>query len=123
MARRFDLPGIAKSLAVGSFGAGGGGGAPDLEEIELDRSRVMMAAPSLLLRECPLGDAMLLAGEEEEDAEEAAVRGEDMPTLLNDGNALIDGMLDGCNGGSAWGRACSTPPNQGRQERERERES
>lgn len=103
MAMRFVLPGIAKSLAVGILGAGGGGGAPDLEEIEPDRSRVMMAAPSLLLRECPLGDAMLLAGDE---AEEVAVRGEDMPTLLNDGNALIDGMLDGCSGGSAWGRVC-----------------
>jgi hypothetical protein len=118
MAKRFVLPGMAKSLAVGSLGAGGGGGAPDFEDTELERSRFIMKAPSLLLRECPLRDAMLLAGEEEDEGEEAAVRGEDMPTLLNDGNALIDGMLDGCSGGSAWGRACSTPPNQGGQERE-----
>ena len=96
MARRFVLPGMAKSLAVSTLGVGGATGFIDTEP-----ARVMMAAPSLLLRECPLGDAMLCAVEEAE----AAVRGEDMPTLLKDGNSLIDGILDGCSGGSALERA------------------
>ena len=74
------------------MGVGGAAGFIDNEP-----ARVMMAAPSLLLRECPLGDAMCWEGEE---ADEAAVRGDDMPTLLKDGNSLIDGILDGCNGAS-----------------------